>query len=417
MEFLGGLSDDTATALRWSWEFWQRPKQITPAWPWRVWLIMAGRGFGKNRTAAEWVREKVDQGYRRIALVARTAGDCRKTVIEGESGILAITPPWDRPEYKPSNRELRWPNGAIATTYSSKNPEQLRGPQHDAVLCDELATWLYPRDTWSNLMFGLRLGENPQCCVATTPRPTRLLREIISAKTTHVTTGTTYENQDNLAPAFFSEIITKYEGTTLGRQELNAELLEEIPGALWTLKLIEKNRVRSNPELIRIVIAVDPAVTSNDGSDETGIVVCGLGEDMHCYVLEDRTGRYTPNGWATVVCRLYNKYKADRVVAEVNQGGDLVEECVRNVDPDVAYIGIHASKGKRARAEPVAGLDEQGRVHHVGLLEELEDEMTTWISTEPGASPNRIDARVYGVTELMIGGTVNVAPSTDEMEM
>jgi predicted phage terminase large subunit-like protein len=352
-----------------------------------------------------------------VALVAATAADARDVVVEGESGLLAICPPWCRPHYEPSKRRLTWPNGAIATTYSADEPDRLRGPQHDAAWADELAAWRYP-EAWDQLQFGLRLGTDPRLIVATTPRPTPIIRGLLAASSTHVTRGSTYENRDNLAAAFFEQIIAKYEGTRLGRQELLAEVLDDNPGALFLLFHIERTRVRACPPLCRIVVAIDPAISSNATSDETGIIVVGLGYDGHAYVLDDLSGRYTPAEWARRAVEAYHKYEADRLVAEVNQGGELVVANIRTVDSTVPVKTVRASRGKQVRAEPVAALYEQGRVHHVGFLGALEDQMCAWDPSAPATrarasaagtpgdsrskSPDRLDALVWGVTELLL---------------
>ncbi|HEY0838862.1 MAG TPA: terminase family protein, partial [Vulgatibacter sp.] len=276
-EVLAGLSDEHAAALLYDWRgLWARDPQVTPQGEWRTWLLLAGRGFGKTRVGAEWVREQVESGKaRRIALVARSAADIRDVMVEGESGILAVSPPWNKPKYEPSKRRLTWPNGAIATTYSADEPNLLRGPQHDAAWADERAAWRYD-DAWDQLMFGLRLGSDPRCVVTTTPRPTKAIKELIADSGTFVTRGSTYDNRANLAKAFLEKIVKKYEGTRLGRQELNAEILEDTEGALWTMALIEASRVAEAPAgLVRIVVGVDPAVTSGESSNETGIVICG----------------------------------------------------------------------------------------------------------------------------------------------
>jgi phage terminase large subunit-like protein len=262
-ELLGELSPSQARALVYEWRFWARPNQLPPEGDWRVWLLLAGRGFGKTRTGAEMIRARaIARTARRLALVAPTAGDARDVMVEGDSGILAISPPWERPRYEPSKRRLTWPNGAIATLFSADEPERLRGPQHDAAWCDELASWRYP-EAWDMLMFGLRLGIDPRVVITTTPRPTTLLRELIVDPTVVVTRGTTYENRANLALGFLGQIVRKYEGTRLGRQELNAELLEDVPGALWNRGLIEGTRACSAPALIRVVVAIDPGSGGN----------------------------------------------------------------------------------------------------------------------------------------------------------
>ena len=410
---LADLTEKEAEALLYDWRFWARPNQVPPPGDWRTWLVLAGRGFGKTRTGAEWVREQVEQGQcSRMALVAPTAADARDVMVEGESGILAISPPWFRPLYEPSKRRLTWPNGAIATTYSADEPDRLRGPQHDGAWADELAAWKYS-ETWDMLMFGLRLGADPRAVVTTTPKPVRLIRELLAAATTVVTRGSTYENADNLAPAFFEKIISKYEGTRLGRQELHAEVLDDVPGALWARKMLDDLRRLAAPDLVRVVVAVDPAVTSEEGSDETGIVVAGKGADGHGYVLEDLSGRFSPDAWARRAVDAYQERQADRVIAEVNNGGDLVETIVRTVDARVSYKGVHASRGKQTRAEPVAALYEQGRIHHVGSLEDLEDQMCTWL---PGMkSPDRMDALVWALTELMLDGQEPVPQSVKRL--
>lgn len=408
-KILARLSPQELKRIEFCWPVWARPKQLAPKWSWRTWLISAGRGFGKTRTGAEWVRGKVESGQaKRIALVARTAGDVRDVIVEGESGILAISPPWCRPEYQPSKRRLLWPNGAIATTYSADEPNSLRGPQHDAAWCDELAAWQYP-DAWDQLQFGLRLGTNPQCVVTTTPRPTPIIRSLVADTTTAVTTGSTYENKANLAKAFVEQIVKKYEGTRLGRQELYAEILDDAPGALWKRGQLEDDRrkLEDVPDLVRVVIAIDPSVSADSDEAATGIVAVGLGADGHGYLLEDGSlVKPTPEQWARKAIELYERHEADRIIGEVNNGGDLVESNIRAIDRDVSYRSVRASRGKEVRAEPIAALDEQHRIHHVGLWPELEDELCTW---EPGVSknsPNRLDAYVWGFTELMLGGQV-----------
>ena len=331
-----------------------------------------------------------------MALVAATAADARDVMVEGESGILAVSPPWNRPHYEPSKRRLTWKNGAIATTYSADEPERFRGPQHDGAWCDELAAWRYP-EAWDLLMFGLRLGKNPRCVVTTTPKPKRIVRELLKDKHVTVVRGTTYENRDNLAGAFYEQIVSKYEGTTLGQQELYGEILDELPGALWTRALIQHGPV---PDLERIVVAIDPAVTSKAESDETGIIVAGR-KGNKGYVLEDLSGRYSPQGWASKAVEAYHRWEADRIVAEVNQGGDMVQSTVRQVDENASYKAVHASKGKRVRAEPIAALYEQGRMLHAKAFTELEDQMCGW-THDMDWSPDRLDAMVWAFTELML---------------
>jgi phage terminase large subunit-like protein len=406
---LAQLTKAEAEALEWEWGFWARPKQRTPPGDWNTWLILAGRGFGKTRVGAEGVLEAQRNGAMNIALIGETVADTRKVMVEGKlSGILACSPPWNRPKYLPTQRILRWPNGAIATTYSAEEPDQLRGPQHDFAWGDEVAKWRY-RDTWDQLQMGLRLGSNPRTIATTTPRPTPLIKELIAGEATGataVTRGSTYENRANLAPKFIAKILAQYEGTRLGRQELYAELLDDAPGALWSRGRIEELRVKQAqvPALRRVVVAVDPAVTSNEDSDETGIVCAGLGPDGHAYVLEDGTlSKATPNQWAQQVIALYKRHNADRVVAEVNNGGDLVETNIRTADRHVSFSKVHASRGKAVRAEPIAALYEQGKVHHVGMFAALEDQMTGWDPAHSLKSPDRMDALVWALTELMMG--------------
>lgn len=385
------------------WRLWARPAQLAPADnDWSTWLVLAGRGFGKTRCGAEAVRAEVEsERSGRIALIAAVASDVRDVIVEGPAGILECSPNWFRPKYEPSKRRLTWPNGARATTFSADEPDRLRGPQHDLVWADELAAWRYP-EAWDQSQFGLRLGANPRAIVTTTPRPTPIIRALIADPTTRVTKGSTYDNRANLAKAFFDKVIKKYEKTRLGLQELYAEVLDDHPGALWKRADIDGKRVQKLPDLKRIVIAVDPAVTAHDGSDETGIIVGGLGFDDHGYVFDDLSGVYKPAEWAARVCFAYHTQHADRVVAEVNNGGDLVEHTLRTVDAAVSYRAVRASRGKRTRAEPVSALYEQGRVHHVGVLPDLEDQMCTWDSATGEKSPDRLDALVWLLTELMV---------------
>lgn len=404
---LAELSEADALALLYDWTFWARDKQLMPEGVWFGWFILAGRGFGKTRTGAETVRWKVETGqWRRVALVARTAADARDVMVEGESGILASSPPWFRPKYEPSKRRLTWPNGAIATTYSGDKPDQLRGPQHDGAWLDELAAWRYA-EAFDQVMFGLRLGDNPQWVGTTTPRPTKLVRSILSDPSVVPTHGGTFENRANLAPSTLAQLERKYAGTRLGRQELDAVVLDDVPGALWNHDLIDKFRVRKHPDLVRIGVAIDPSTTSEEDSAETGIIVGGVGEDGHGYILDDLSLRGTPAEWAIEAHVGFNKYEADRMIAEANQGGDMIEQTLRSVlekgERMPPYKKVHASRGKLTRAEPVSALYEQGQVHHVGSFAELEDQMCTWVPGE--TSPDRMDALVWLLTELMVDGS------------
>ena len=408
-KFLGKLTELQCDLLARDWKYWARQEQLPPPGEWRIWLLLAGRGFGKTRTGAEYVHDRVNHhGHRRVALVAATAADARDVMVEGESGLLAIGLEAERPVYEPSKRRLTWPNGAIATTYSADEPERLRGPQHDLAWCDEIATWRYP-EAWDMLMFGLRLGTDPRVVVTTTPRPVRIIRELLADPTTVVVRGSTYANRHNLAPAFLQQIIRKYEGTRLGRQELDAEVLEDVPGALWNRARLEELRwpaYSSVPELVRIVVAIDPAVSSGEDSDETGIIVAGKDAEGHGYVLDDSSGHYTPTDWAKTAIALYRKHKADRIVAEVNNGGDMVEATLRMVDKNISFKAVHASRGKVIRAEPVAALYEQGRMHHVGTFPTLEDQMCAFTTdldrVAAGQSPDRVDALVWAFSDLLV---------------
>lgn len=404
-ETIESLSEPEAAALLYDWELWARPEQLEPPGDWDTWLIMAGRGAGKTRSGAEWVRQQVAAGKRRIALVARTAADARDVIVEGESGILSVCPPWDRPEYEPSKRRLTWANGAIATTYSAEEPDTLRGPQHDAAWADELAAWKYP-ETWDMLQFGLRLGSRPRVVATTTPKPVRTVRDLLKSSRTVVTRGSTFDNAANLAPSFLEAIRQRYEGTRLGRQELHGELLDDVPGALWTRANLDQYRLPTwfPHDIHRIVIGLDPAVTSGEDSDMTGIVGVGKRFDGHLVAIADRSCRLSPDGWARRAVLLFDELKADCIVAEVNNGGDLVTRVIKSVARDmgrnIAVKAVSASRGKRTRAEPIAALYEQGRVHHVPGLEDLEDQMCSYTPDGYDGSPDRVDALVWAATEL-----------------
>jgi phage terminase large subunit-like protein len=381
---------------RYRWSKQARPNQIAPAGDWRTWLILAGRGWGKTRTGAEWVRQQV-RSFSLVNLIGATADDARDIMIEGESGILAICPNHERPTYKASSRQLHWPNGARSLIFTADEPERLRGKQHMKLWADELCSWRY-QESWDQAMLGLRLGSNPQVVVTTTPRPIKIVRDLLASSTTVVTRGTTYENRSNLAAAFMEQIIAKYEGTRLGRQELNAEVLDDNPGALWKRAELDEYRVLKAPDLTRVVVAIDPTA-STDG-DEAGIIAAGLGVDRHFYVLEDASLHASPGGWARAAIALYHKLHADRIVAEINNGGEMVEYTLRTIEKSIPYKSVHASRGKQVRAEPVAALYEQGKCHHVGTFAALEDEQCQW--TPGNASPNRMDALVWAATELIL---------------
>lgn len=394
------LDKATIERLLYDWEMWARPNQLIPEGDWVNWVILAGRGWGKTRTGAETVRRWQEDGAKLIGLIGQTPGEVRKVMIEGESGIINISPPWNKPVYQSSKAQLLWPNGAVAHIYSAENPEVLRGPQHEKLWFDELAKFSKLQDTWDNAMLGLRLGKNPQAIITTTPRPVKILKDLLERNTTVITKGSTFENAPNLAQAFIDLVVGDYDGTRLGRQELYGELLADVEGALWNRDLIEKNRVSKLPEMLRIVVAIDPAVTSEPGSDETGIVVAGLGVDFNAYVLEDISIRGTPTMWAKSAITAFYKWNADRIIGEANNGGDMIETVIRGVDNSVSYKKVWASRGKITRAEPIVSLYEQEKVKHVGYFSELEDEMCQYIL---GAkSPNRMDALVWAVTELAV---------------
>lgn len=391
--------DEFATELKYRWSLNARQSQVIPAGDWTTWLLKAGRGFGKTRVGAETVRLWKENNPI-IHIVGPTAGDARDVLIEGPAGILECSPPWDKPKYEPSKRKLTWKTGSYALIFSADEPDRLRGPQCYAAWCDELAAWKYPEDAWDNLMMGLRLGSRPRCIVTTTPRPIKLVKDLVKDPSVFVTNGSTYENIDNLAPAFLHTILRKYEGTRLGRQELNAEILEDIEGALWHLRMIERCRTKVMPDnLVRVAVAIDPSVTSGEDADETGIITGGRDTKGHIYIWQDDSGIYSPQGWATKALVSYDKNKADRIIGETNNGGDLIETVIRNIDSSVSYKGVWASRGKVVRAEPIVALYEQERIHHVGVLPKLEDEMTNWIQGEK--SPGRIDALVWLCTFLM----------------
>jgi phage terminase large subunit-like protein len=388
------------------WSALARPEQIAPSGDWLTWLILAGRGWGKTRTGAEWVQANVHR-YGRWILAGRTSGDLRDIMIEGESGILRIARPPLRPSYEPSKRRLTWPNGAVAVLRSADEPEGFRGLQGEASWVDELAAWEHP-EAWEQLQLGIRLGEQPRQVVTTTPRPTPLIRGLLAEDGTIATRGSTYENRDNLSAKFFRDIVTRYEGTRMGRQELHAEILDDIEGALWKRSDIFLGEAPLRhldgdiqPEYRRIVVAIDPAVTYGPDSDETGIVACGVGIDGLGYVLDDQSGRFSPGDWAKRAIALYTDLKADAIVAEVNNGGDMVEDTLRTRDFAGHFIKVTASRGKRVRAEPVAALYEQHRIKHRRAFVELEDQLCNF-TPESVVSPDRLDALVWAFTELML---------------
>lgn len=388
-----------------SWRQIARPEQLPPAGQWLAWTFLAGRGAGKTRSAAEWTHQQaISYPGCRIALVGRTPADVRDTMIEGESGLIAVAGD-DKPVYQSTKRRLTWSNGSKAYAYSAEVAAQLRGPQHHYAWCDEVASWTdAPKgdvlDTaWNNLMLGLRLGQDPRCVVTTTPKPNALTRVILGRESTVVTRGTTYDNLANLAPSFRAEVLAAYEGTRIGRQELLGELLEDVEGALWTLAMVDADRVTAAPDMRRVVVAIDPSGGSGPHSDEQGIIVAGLGTDGDLYVLADRSCKLSPNGWASRAIGAYHEFSADKIVAERNFGGDMVESTLRQVWESAPVKVITASRGKVQRAEPVATAYERHRVHHVGPMAKLEDQMTMWTPAD-GTSPDRLDALVWALTEL-----------------
>jgi phage terminase large subunit-like protein len=383
---------------RYRWTLKARPNQLPPPGNWRTWLIQAGRGFGKTRIGAEWTRASA-RDFPLVNIIGATADDARDIMIEGESGILACCPDAERPEYLPSKRRLEWPNGARSLIFTADEPERLRGKQHMRLWADEVAAWRHP-EAWDQAMLGLRLGSNPQAVATTTPRPTKLIRDLIADPSTVVTRGSTYDNRANLAPQFLDQIVKRYEGTRLGRQELGGELLLDVPGALWTLTMFDERRAA--PDLKRVVVAIDPAASSNEESDETGIVVAGAGVDGDWYVLADRSGIFTPNEWAKRAIAAYDEFAADRIVAEVNNGGEMVGATLKTVRKAIPYTAVHASRGKAIRAEPIASLYTDRRVWHTRPFDTLEDQLVNW-TPDAGKSPDRLDALVWALTELTEG--------------
>jgi len=400
-------SNKQTISLYTSWLKTARAKQVAPEGNHYIWLILAGRGWGKTRTGAQdIVLYALRNPNSQCAVVAPTHGDLRRVCFGGPSGLLSIIPKEcfaksrDYKGYSSSTSEIRLFNGSKISGFAAQEPDRLRGPQFHRAWCDELAAWRYP-ETFDQLMFGLRLGNNPQCVITTTPKPTKLIKELVERDDVHVTKGNTFENEENLAESALAMLKERYEGTTMGRQELYAEIVDNLEGALWRSDMIDETRLSANEEreLTNIIVAIDPAVTANENSDETGIIVVGKDANNEYYVLEDISGKYSADKWGRMAVRAYYEWEADRVVAEVNNGGDLVERLLRNIDTDIPYRSVHATRGKLVRAEPIAALYEQKRVHHVGSFPELESQMCTYTG-DIKTSPDRLDAMVWGLSEL-----------------
>lgn len=407
-KLLASLTDAEKGVLNYRWSAWARPAQLPPKNWTTGWLVIAGRGYGKTRMGAEAVRDEVESGRStRIALISETSADGRDVMVMGESGILAVSPPWNRPTFVAAagRPKLTWSNGAVATLYDAREPDQLRGPQHDFLWFDEIAKYRYADEVYEMAMFGLRLGVAPRWIATTTPRPIGLIRRLMAQPNVVVTRGKTTENLRNLAPSYRENVIDRLRGTRIGRQELDAEILEDVPGALWSRRALDEGRVLSAPPLVRIVVGVDPAITSGDKANETGIIVAGIAADNQAYVLEDWSAAGTPDQWARKAVAAYRKHQADFIIAESNQGGEMVRLTLQTVGPNVPIRLVHASRGKFVRAEPISALYEQGRVHHVGTLPALEDQMTAFTperaaDRSDGFSPDRVDSLVWALTHL-----------------
>jgi predicted phage terminase large subunit-like protein len=399
------------------WVLGARDDQLAPVLAkggdrWHTWLVLGGRGSGKTRTGAEWVRAQVmgepplaDRRSRRIALIGDTIAQVRSVMIEGVSGLLSVYPPGDRPKLEVSRNQLVWSNGTIAQMFAADDPDSMRGPQFDAAWCDELCKWRAPDTAWDTLQFALRLGNWPQCVVTTTPRAIPLLKKMLDDHATATTRSRTGDNARFLSPSFLAEMQRRYGETLIGRQELEGEIVEERMTGLWKRSYLEQSRLAARPELTRIVVAVDPPVTSTAGSDSCGIIVAGLGVDQRAYVIADRTvqGR-EPTTWAKAAVAAYHDHEANTIVVETNQGGDLLVQMFKSIDARVPVKKVYASRGKYLRAEPVSSLYSEGRVAHVGAFPELERQMCDFAADglAHGKSPDRLDALVWAITELML---------------
>ncbi len=410
--FLNSLDPAELEQIIFDWPVWARAEQLAPGMDWTTWLILGGRGAGKTRAGAEWVRAQalrppdIDQRVPgRIAIIGRTLDEARDIMVEGSSGLMAIHRECERPEFVVSRGQVVWPGGTIGEVLSADNPDSLRGRQFAAAWCDEVCKWRYPRQAWDMLQFALRLGARPRQVVTTTPRPMELLKSLLGDPAVAVSRMTTNDNRQNLSSAFFTAVIDQYQGTRLGRQELDAVLLEDREDGLWSRDVIEQVRVDQIPELARIVVAVDPPVTATAKSDACGIIAAGKDQHNRAYILADATNQgLTPIRWATAAVALYNRLQADRIVVETNQGGDMVEAIIRQVDETVPVTPVRATRSKWTRAEPVAALYERGLVSHAGSFPELEDELCDFgpDGLTGGHSPDRLDALVWALTSLMI---------------
>ncbi len=411
------MTEGERMALPFLFEFWAHEHQLPPEGDWRTWVILGGRGAGKTRAGAEWVRSQVEGAKplqagrcRRIALIGETFDQAREVMVNGDSGIMACTPYDRKPKYVSTRRTLVWPNGAEAMLFSAQDPEALRGPQFDGAWVDEFAKWKKAREVWDMLQFGLRLGDAPRVCVTTTPRNVDVLKELLELPSTVRTHAATDENRAYLAQSFLEEVRVRYGDSSLGRQELDGLLVDQVEGALWTREMFDSGRYGRLPDLDRIVVAVDPPAGQGKTADACGIVVAGLVDaedprDRRAYVLEDASVQgLRPVGWATAAVEAMRRWQADRIVAEVNQGGAMVEATLRQIDPYIPYTAVHATRGKSLRAEPVAALYEQGRVYHGRGLDMLEDQMClmTPQAYQGSGSPDRVDALVWAITELML---------------
>jgi phage terminase large subunit-like protein len=410
-ELISGSSSRSREALLKDWEIWARKDQLPPEVGWRNWLILGGRGAGKTRAGAEWVRgvalarRSFGESARQIALVGESIADVREVMIEGVSGLLAIHARRERPHWEPSRRRLEWPNGAVAYAFSADDPESLRGPQFDAAWCDELCKWRRAESAFDMLQFGLRLGSQPRAAITTTPRPIPLLKRLLADPGTKVSRAATKANAFQLAPQFLEQMLARYAGTRLGRQELDGELIEARADCLFPRERIERARVETHPPLARIVVAVDPPVSSREGADACGIVAAGCDDEGKIFVLADESEHgLSPLQWASRAISLYRRLQADRIVVEVNQGGEMARTVLHETDASVPVSEVRATRGKVLRAEPVAALYEQGRVSHVGCFPQLEDEMADFGADglSNGRSPDRLDALVWAITSLVL---------------